>query len=151
MNGDEPGWVRAAVSVAVHNGQRLLMVREAKPDVHGRWNLPGGRLERNESAFAGAVREVHEETHLNVELDGLLGIWHSPGWFRLVFTASVDDSLAESAHAGDEILEVKWFELSDLQRLTVDDLEHPVVKSILDRVIAGEAESWPLEVLTAAT
>jgi ADP-ribose pyrophosphatase YjhB (NUDIX family) len=36
------------------------------------WGLPGGWLKHAESAEGGLVREVFEETHLNVSVDTLL-------------------------------------------------------------------------------
>ena len=43
---------------------RYLLVRRGRPPNKGAWSLPGGKLELGESAVAGAVREISEETSL---------------------------------------------------------------------------------------
>ena len=59
----------AAFALVTDDEDRVLMVRNAiGPRV---WNLPGGRIERNERPHEGVVREVLEETGLEVTVDRL--------------------------------------------------------------------------------
>ena len=44
---------------------------------NGRWGLIGGLLEMNETYEQAALREIREETGLEVELDSFLGIFHN--------------------------------------------------------------------------
>lgn len=60
---------RWGVGAVVHNDDRVLLVRQ-----DGRWYLPGGIHEPGESLEAGARREVHEETGLEVSITGLAAI-----------------------------------------------------------------------------
>lgn len=53
-------------AVVVDEG-RVLLVRRGQEPLKGRWSLPGGMLELGESLTAGVVREVKEETGLDVE------------------------------------------------------------------------------------
>src|SRR6266568_6427976 len=53
-------------AVVVDEG-RVLLVRRGREPLKGKWSLPGGMLELGESLTAGVVREVREETGLNVE------------------------------------------------------------------------------------
>ncbi len=64
-------------AVAVLDGALLLVQRGTEPSV-GRWTLPGGRVEAGESIIAALVREVREETGLDVVCGPLLG------WVELV-------------------------------------------------------------------
>jgi ADP-ribose pyrophosphatase YjhB (NUDIX family) len=53
-------------AVVVRDG-RVLLVRRGTEPLKGHWTLPGGMLEAGEALTAGAVREVREETGLDVE------------------------------------------------------------------------------------
>lgn len=50
------------------------------------WNLPGGGLEKGESPWQGVVREVKEETGLDVEVERLSGIYYKPKKDEIVFS-----------------------------------------------------------------
>jgi ADP-ribose pyrophosphatase YjhB (NUDIX family) len=58
-------------AVVVQNG-RVLLVRRGTEPMKGRWTLPGGLLELGEPLTAGVVREVKEETGLEVEVVELI-------------------------------------------------------------------------------
>src|SRR3954470_12515537 len=45
---------------------RLLMIRRGREPSRGLWSLPGGRVEAGETAEEAVVREVREETGLEV-------------------------------------------------------------------------------------
>jgi 8-oxo-dGTP diphosphatase len=56
-----------AVVVEDQQGRVLLLLRgPTDPWMPGRWNLPGGRIERGESVAEAARRETHEEAGLRV-------------------------------------------------------------------------------------
>ena len=56
-------------AVAVRDG-RLLLVRRGHGPAAGEWSVPGGRVEWGETLAAAVVREVAEETGLEVLCDG---------------------------------------------------------------------------------
>lgn len=53
-------------AVIVQDGQVLLVQRGTEPAL-GRWSIPGGLIEVGESLTEAVVREVREETGLDVE------------------------------------------------------------------------------------
>jgi 8-oxo-dGTP diphosphatase len=116
------------VSTIIENSHgRILFVREAKQSSRNRWNLPGGHLEDREHPSAAAIREVREETLLDVSLGELLGVYngisrdlHS---IRFVFTAS---SFQGEPRAGDEILEVQWMPIEEILAKADEELVGPV-------------------------
>ncbi|WP_194829021.1 NUDIX domain-containing protein [Nocardia sp. XZ_19_231] len=63
-------------SVLVTDGAgRILMQRRGDS---GNWSLPGGAMEIGETLEECAVRETKEETGLDIEITGLLGIYTDP-------------------------------------------------------------------------
>lgn len=68
----------AADGVVVRDGRILLLERNHPPH-EGDWVLPGGFVERDETAAEAAVREVREETGLDVVLDEFVGLYDAPG------------------------------------------------------------------------
>jgi ADP-ribose pyrophosphatase YjhB (NUDIX family) len=55
----------------------ILLVRRKYPPREGYWCLPAGFVEVGESPGESAVREVREETGLDVEITGLIDSWAS--------------------------------------------------------------------------
>jgi len=52
------------------NGQILMTKRSPKMRVFPyAWVLPGGHIEQYESLEAGVIREIFEETGINIEMD----------------------------------------------------------------------------------
>ena len=62
-----------AVSAAIFRNGRVLIVRRARPPADGLYTLPGGGVELGETLEQAVVREVREETALEIELIALAG------------------------------------------------------------------------------
>lgn len=59
------------------SGEVVLIKRGIEP-AYGAWAQPGGFLEIDETAQEGAVRETLEETGLQVEPSGIVGVYSRP-------------------------------------------------------------------------
>lgn len=66
----DPQRVPCVGGIVLDGTGRLLMVRRGHEPDRGRWSLPGGRVEPGESDEEATVREVREETGLDVEVLG---------------------------------------------------------------------------------
>src|ERR1700687_853171 len=62
-----------AVSAAIFRDGRVLIVRRARPPALGLYTLPGGGVELGETLAEAVIREVREETGLDVEPGALAG------------------------------------------------------------------------------
>jgi ADP-ribose pyrophosphatase YjhB (NUDIX family) len=62
-----PATPLVGVGAIVVQNARVLLVRRGTEPLKGHWTLPGGMLEVGEALAAGVVREVREETGLDVE------------------------------------------------------------------------------------
>jgi len=68
----------AAGVVFPYDGGILLVQRAIEP-AYGKWVFPGGYVDRGETLEAAALREVREESGLDVRLTRLLGAYSYPG------------------------------------------------------------------------
>ncbi|MBI5825241.1 MAG: NUDIX domain-containing protein [Chloroflexi bacterium] len=105
-----PG-VAANVAI-IHEGKILLTKREDFET----WILPGGGVEDGESIAQAAIRETKEETGLDVELTGLVGVYS-----RLSNMSPVHAILFTARPIGGEIkcqegetIAVEWFAFDEL-------------------------------------
>jgi len=68
----------AVDGVVVGKRGSIILVKRKKPPYEGYWALPGGLVEYGETVEEAVVREVKEETGLDVEVKGLVGVYSRP-------------------------------------------------------------------------
>ena len=73
MSRSYPARPYLAVSAAIFRDGRVLIVRRARPPGQGIYTLPGGGVELGETLEEAVVREVREETALEVRPIALAG------------------------------------------------------------------------------
>ncbi len=64
-------------SAIVTSAEKVLLIKRLDCEA---WALPGGNVEDGETVAETAVREVREETGIEIELTRLVGIYVSPRW-----------------------------------------------------------------------
>lgn len=133
------GKVRIRVAALVVDAGRLLMVEHHK---HGQryWLLPGGGLEYGETIATCAVREIKEETDLDIEPEDLLFVVESipPDGHRHVINFYLRARLLGGTlkqGRDDNLAAVRFVPLEEVAKLTV----YPPVTAEMLRAIQGEA------------
>jgi len=111
------------VGAIVHDAAgRLLLIRRGRAPGAGLWSLPGGRVEPDESDAEAVVRELREETGLEVRPGDLVGRVERPapaGVFEIFDYACV--VVGGSLRAGDDAAEVDWVDLAGFESLSAAD------------------------------
>ena len=70
---------RTATAIIEIPPQKIVLVRRNTVPFRGYWALPGGRAEPNETVEQAIIREVKEETGLDVEIVTKIGEYHEQG------------------------------------------------------------------------
>lgn len=138
--------VPAAGVLAVDDEGRLLLQRRRDT---GQWAIPMGRMELGETPSQCAIRETLEETGVQVEITGMLGIYSDPGYIvayddhtdptrfgevRQEFEITlIGQPVAGAPTENDEADAVRWFEPGELGGLDI----HPRMQQQLGDYLAG--------------
>ena len=111
------------MGAVVVDDDQLLLIRRGHGPAAGQWSLPGGRVEFGETLAEALVREVHEETGLDVVTGDYIGYVEIFGddmhYIVHDFHATAFD--AGPLVAGDDAAEAAWFALHAVAELNLSD------------------------------
>jgi 8-oxo-dGTP diphosphatase len=107
-----------AAGAIIVNEDKVLMVKRGHPPRVGWWCLPAGFMEWDEHPTQTAVRELAEETGLQVRLDEFFEVYSGfddprSNAILLLYRATV---IGGELQAGDDALEVRYFSFDDLPK-----------------------------------
>ena len=130
--------VGAIISRQSENGEQILLTRRGVPPYLGKWCLPGGHIDLNESAQDAIIREVKEEVGLTFDACFL-------GYFDeiipendihavvLIFTGNAS---GEPRAQPDEVTEMQWFLLKEISSLSMAFQHNQILDSYQDKISA---------------
>lgn len=115
----------ACVVIPNDKGEILLQMRSDNL----KWGLPGGLLELDEPIAEGAIREVREETNLDVRITGFVGVFVNPSmtWRKKDKAEVICHSFVGEITGGalrindDESLGFGWFGPAELPEIHSSD------------------------------
>jgi ADP-ribose pyrophosphatase YjhB (NUDIX family) len=126
--------------VVVNDAGEILMIRRTDND---NWAVPGGAIDLGESVAQAAVRETREESGIECEITGLVGIYSDPKHvilytsngevrqeFSIVLTAR---PLRGQPTLSSESSEVRWVPASEVCEYTMDRSMRIRIDDYLDR------------------
>ncbi|MEU5060642.1 (deoxy)nucleoside triphosphate pyrophosphohydrolase [Streptomyces sp. NPDC056121] len=119
------------VAAALQESGRLLAARRsAPPELAGRWELPGGKVEPGEDPTRALVRELREELGIGAELVARVpGEWPlKPGYVLRVWTARL---LSGSPRPLEDHDELRWLGPDEIWSVDWLDQDVPAVKAVL--------------------
>lgn len=141
---------KPSASVAVRDQEgRLLMLRRTDNDL---WTIPTGGLKIDETISECAVRECREETGIEVEVTGLVGVFSDPGHVIVYRKGKkirevrqpVNVCLRARAAGGQlapaekEAVEVRWVDPAELDTLDI----HPAIRKRITQALADSSEPY---------
>ena len=118
-----PSGITVVALVFIEQDGRILLVKQN----YGRqyWSLPGGAMEPGESIDQAAIREVKEETGLDIRLNRVVGLYSKPkeNGLAVCFEGEVLGGVLQAAN---EICECGYF--------PYDGLRGPIREHLLQRI-----------------
>lgn len=100
------------LAVVERDGQ-LVLIRRTIPPLQGYWAPPAGHVELGESVPEATIREVREETGLDIALEGLVGVY-SQADVRVVIVAYRGRAVGGEPVAGEDAGEIALFKPGEL-------------------------------------
>ncbi|MFF4771061.1 NUDIX domain-containing protein [Streptomyces sp. NPDC001255] len=112
--------------IALDTEGRVLLIERGWDPYEGAWALPGGHVDPGETSLQAAVRELAEETGLQIAPDALrlVGTWDTPGrdprgpYSTDAYLAIVPAGTVTTA--GDDARRAAWWPLAALPDLAFD-------------------------------
>jgi 8-oxo-dGTP diphosphatase len=129
---------KVAVGVVVDLDGGILLGKRNHDPMMGWWSFPSGFVDAGEIPEEAAIREVEEETGIQVQLDRMLGVYSKAGE-RVIFIAYAGHAVGGRLEAGEECTEVKTFPPDGLPQLAF-----PNDGAILDAWHSGRGLPLPV-------
>jgi 8-oxo-dGTP diphosphatase len=133
-----------AVSAAIFRDGKVLVVRRAMPPAQNLFTLPGGAVETGETLVQAVVREVREETALEIEPVELAGVREvilldkseriERHFVVLCFAAHYR---AGTATPNEELAELRWIDPAEVKQLRTTEGLAEIIAQAVEKL--GEA------------
>ena len=103
-----------AFSIILDGENKVLLCKRRDKNL---WNLPGGRVESNESPWDAAIREAHEEINVGLVIEKLIGVYFKKEQEEIVFQffARIEQGIPSES---EESKEIAYFDMNALPENT---------------------------------
>lgn len=154
---DEKRVTQLKVCCVVAKANKVLLIKEWSENKKDYlWNIVKGTFEGDidKDLVSCVKREIEEEAKLGASPTGFLGVVNKNGFSTRVYFGflcklskiiNLDKKLSEKHVSGEDITEVKWFDLPEIKELKEDQFVNDVSYYFVQRWLSGKI--YPLEIL----
>lgn len=135
-----------AVGAIILNGNHVLLIQRGQAPSKGKWTLPGGVVELGETPEEALVREIREECHLDIQLQGIVKVvnrvikdengqikYHYLILDYLASCRSEQFCSENSLQAGSDVKDVRWIPLEEIVSYDVTEGLRDVIYEVVER------------------
>jgi len=127
---------RPCVGVIALEENRVLLVERGTDPFKGYWDIPGGFMEAGESPETSVIREMQEETGLEVAPCELLGFYTDTYGSERIPTLNICYIVRVTGgmpNAGSDAVKMEWFALDALPEKIAFTWERQALRQLRDR------------------
>ena len=113
-------FIGVGVAVLLEKNGKILLLKRMGAHGEGSWCLPGGSMEVGESFRAAAIREVKEETGLNIKYEKVISVsndrMYGTHWITVGVKASFVEKQEPKKLEPKKCSEIGWFSINNLPK-----------------------------------
>ncbi|MFC1687585.1 NUDIX hydrolase [Patescibacteria group bacterium] len=117
---DHP-WIGIDAIILNEDSTKILLIKRGSKAYHGMWGLISGRVQWREEIRDTVVREVKEETNLDVKIVKFVGRYYDKKdrhpTKTMICLPHICEVLGGDLKAGDDALEAKWYPLEEIKSM----------------------------------
>ena len=148
MKREYPDAPLVGVGAIIIERDRVVLVKRGQAPLLGQWSIPGGMLEVGETLREAAVREVLEETGLQVEAGELLGVFdrilrddEQRTLYHYVLIDFLCRRIAGEPLAACDAAEARWFRRDEIGKLSLAEDTAKVINLGFEKSLR-ESDPW---------
>jgi len=126
------------VDAVIKRGDMVVLIKRKYDPFKGCWAIPGGFVEYGETVDDAVVREAKEETGLEVEIEGLVGVYSDPARDprgHVVSVCFLCKAVGGELIAETDAEDVGEFEIDELKDLELAFDHRKILMDAAERVI----------------
>ena len=122
MKNQKKRYPRVTVDAIIMEDEKILLVQRGNPPFKDHWALPGGFIELAERVEDAVIREIKEETNLDIRIDKLFNVYSKPdrdprGHIITIAYICSRKNTEQQAIGGDDAKKAHFFNIRELKKL----------------------------------
>ncbi|MDH5435224.1 MAG: NUDIX hydrolase [Gammaproteobacteria bacterium] len=121
---------QVAVGIILFNSNNdVLLIKRDKPPSQGLWTLPGGKVKYKESLEQACIREMQEETGIEIQPMKLIEVVERihEGFHYIIMDYLARQTANNQPIAGSDAQEVRWVSLNEFSNYETTEGLLPVI------------------------
>ncbi len=126
----ETGSLQVCAAVIIEQGKILITKRPDHKPHGGRWEFPGGKLDKNESVEQALIRELQEELDISISVtEHLQTVSHCYNWGQVEIMAYLCSRISGTVRHL-EVSDHAWVIPADLFNYDILEADRPILETL---------------------
>ncbi len=128
--------VLRVVGACISDGEKYLIARRSKRQGYeGKWEFPGGKVEKGETDQEALIREIKEELGMEIKVSDLLdeSSFYEKDKDRIINLSVYNASIVSGTPSPKEEQTVEWKDIDELQNLDWANNDIPIAQTLIDK------------------